>query len=236
MVCSRSACTGDGPGYKGFRVDLSSRASIDCMLSSWQEGAFDVLINNAGAMFWEAGCNDEGMERTVALNYLGPVYLTLRLLQQEQPLRVINIGSSLMRQAPLPEQWWRLHGRYDMAERYGLSKALLASFTAALLDAGVTARCVDPGLLRTDLGAGGGALSRMGRALTSLFGRLPDAAAVDVIASGFDQDEGDCGFRAISRRPPHLPMIVRDRRERTALFSSTRLLLEQSVGPSGDTP
>lgn len=131
---------------------------------------------------------------SLGVGALARAILTLRLLQQEQPLRVINIGSSLMRLAPLPEQWSRLHGRYDMAERYGLSKALLASFTAALLDAGVAARCVDPGLVRTDLGAGGDALSRIGRALTSLFGRMPDAAAVNVIASGFYHDEGNVAF------------------------------------------
>lgn len=234
-ICSRSACAEHGRRFKGYRVDLSSRASIDRMLSSWQEGAFDVLINNAGAMFWEAGSSDEGMEPTVALNYLGPVYLTLRLLQQKHSLRVINIGSALMRQEPLPERWWQLTTHYDMAERYALSKALLASFTATLLDRGAAARCVDPGLLRTDLGGGSGVLSTVGRALTSLFGQLPEAVAEAVIEAGLELGNEDCGFRAISRRCTRLPMIVKDRNQRAALFATTRSLLHRSMLPPGES-
>ena len=43
--------------------------------------SLDILINNAGGVFAERGETDEGFERSLALNFIGPVILTQHLLR-----------------------------------------------------------------------------------------------------------------------------------------------------------
>src|SRR5262249_34914272 len=60
----------------------------------------DVLINNAGAMFWHREMTAQGLERTFALNHMAYFVLTRLLrdrLTQSAPSRIVNVASEAHR-------------------------------------------------------------------------------------------------------------------------------------------
>src|SRR6266566_6371641 len=64
----------------------------------------DVLINNAGAMFWRRQVTADGLERTFALNHMGYFVLTALLrdkLVASSPARIVNVASDAHRGARL---------------------------------------------------------------------------------------------------------------------------------------
>ncbi|MDQ3997003.1 MAG: SDR family NAD(P)-dependent oxidoreductase [Gemmatimonadota bacterium] len=122
-------------------------------------GAIHVLVNNAGVNLARRTVSPDGFEMTLAINHLAPFLLTnllLPLLLASAPSRVVNVTS-----------WFERFGRIDFDDlhaerkRYGAlgayyqSKLANALFTyelaARLAGTGVTANCVDPGLVATDL-------------------------------------------------------------------------------------
>ncbi|MAV64250.1 MAG: short-chain dehydrogenase [Candidatus Marinimicrobia bacterium] len=57
----------------------------------------DILINNVGALFLKREITNEGLEKTFALNHLGPFCLTLELLDllnKSKNGRIINVSSA----------------------------------------------------------------------------------------------------------------------------------------------
>jgi retinol dehydrogenase 14 len=121
--------------------------------------AIHVLVNNAGVNLARRVVTPDGFEATLAVNHLGPFLLTnllLTLLRAGAPSRVVNVTS-----------WFERFGRIDFDDlhaqrrRYGAlgayyqSKLANVLFTYELADrlagTGVTANCVDPGLVATDL-------------------------------------------------------------------------------------
>jgi len=120
-------------------------------------GRLDVLINNVGgAGFAERQETSEGLEATLALNFVGPFALTTELLRilPAPPRRIINVVSSAF------EMWRRdpfddLDGRRDYValRMYGRAKLLSVLFTMALArrleGRGVSVTAVNPGMAWT---------------------------------------------------------------------------------------
>lgn len=117
-----------------------------------------VFINNVGGGgFAERRETPEGLEATLALNFVGPFALTSRLLPllvENGPSRVINIVSSAF------EMWKRdpfddldARTRYIGIEAYGHAKLLNLLFTLALArrltGTNVSANAVNPGMAWT---------------------------------------------------------------------------------------
>ena len=145
------------------RVDLGSLASVRSAAAevSRRFGAIHVLVNNAGVNLARRAVSPDGIELTFAVNHVGPFLLTnllLPLLRAGAPSRVVTVTS-----------WFERFGRIDLGDlrddgtrrRYGALRAYYRSklanvlFTyelaARLQGTGVTANCVDPGLVATDL-------------------------------------------------------------------------------------
>jgi NAD(P)-dependent dehydrogenase (short-subunit alcohol dehydrogenase family) len=83
---------------EGVSFDLGSMASVRRgaaeIAERWQ--ALDVLINNAGIFASERMVTDDGIELSLAVNYVGPFLLThllAPLLERGAPARVINVAS-----------------------------------------------------------------------------------------------------------------------------------------------
>jgi NAD(P)-dependent dehydrogenase (short-subunit alcohol dehydrogenase family) len=142
-------------------ADLGSMASVRAAAEdlSRRYRAIHVLVNNAGVNLARRVTSPDGFEMTFAVNHLGPFLLTnllLPLLRAGAPSRVVNVTS-----------WFERFGRIDFDDlhatrrRYGAlrayyqSKLANAHFTyelaSRLAGSGVTANCVDPGLVATDL-------------------------------------------------------------------------------------
>lgn len=144
-----------------LRMDLASMRSI-------REGAAEltrrwpaihVLVNNAGVNARRRAVTVDGRELTLAVNHLAPFLLTSLLapaLIRGAPSRVVNVTSVFAHVARLDLDDLELaRRRYDSTHAYNRSKLANVMFTLELAErlraAGVTANCVSPGLVRTDL-------------------------------------------------------------------------------------
>jgi NAD(P)-dependent dehydrogenase (short-subunit alcohol dehydrogenase family) len=92
------------------------------------------------------------------VNYLGPFVLTkllVPMLQRGAPSRVVNVTSWFERFGRLDVANLALRRRYNGDRAYMQSKLAILLFTKTLATRlaglGITANCVDPGLVATDL-------------------------------------------------------------------------------------
>jgi len=115
----------------------------------------DVLVNNAG--FFGVGLNKthDGFETTFAVNYLAPFLLTnllLDMLKRSAPSRIVNVAS-------VAHVWGQIGfnnlGKGRSVRAYNNSKLALVLFTYELArrlqGSGVTANCLHPGVVATNL-------------------------------------------------------------------------------------
>jgi retinol dehydrogenase 12 len=144
----------------------------------------DVLVNNAGLISPRYAVSAEGYELTLAVNHLAPFLLTNLLLDRlkaSAPARIVTVASQAHRGARLdiatithPPNWTPLSA-------YGRSKLANVLFMRALarrLDpAIVTACCLHPGVIATDIGDRAGTLAGLGWRLAKNFLPGPDKGA-----------------------------------------------------------
>jgi NAD(P)-dependent dehydrogenase (short-subunit alcohol dehydrogenase family) len=117
----------------------------------------DILINNSGGIFSERLETKDGLEATLALNFLGPYVLTRRLqplLIQNSSSRIININSSaheMCKADPFEDIGWIKP--YVGIEAYARAKLLNLLWTFALArklnGLGVTINATNPGMAWT---------------------------------------------------------------------------------------
>ena len=92
---------------------------------------YDVLINNAGALFGERACTEEGFERALAVNLLSPVALTEALMPSlADGARVINVvsGGLYLQGLPLNDLNYE-RGFYSGSKAYARAKRGLLAIT-----------------------------------------------------------------------------------------------------------
>jgi NAD(P)-dependent dehydrogenase (short-subunit alcohol dehydrogenase family) len=140
-----------------YKIDLSSIASIRQFVESFLQN-FDhvnILVNNAGITTPRREITEDGFERTMAINSIGPYILT-RLLTPYFPAgednRIVNVSS-----------WFYTYGKFSIAKihSYWYVKAYAVSKYAQLLIAlelsdslkekGITINAANPGTVRTGI-------------------------------------------------------------------------------------
>ena len=143
-------------------ADMSSQASVRALAEQIQQKypRLDVLINNAGGAAPAATLSADGIEMTLATNHLGPALLTLLLLpllKASAPSRIVNV-SSLVAQRPTRLEMNDLQfarRKYSAPAAYAQSKLLMNAFTfelaRRLAGTGVTANCLHPGVVATNI-------------------------------------------------------------------------------------
>lgn len=151
-------------------ADLSSQSQIHALstevgevLNDWHTDYLDVLVNNAGAVTSWYTPTADGIERQFAVNHLAPFLLTHLLLPyliKAPQGRVLTVSSNSHRHT-------RIHWKDVMFSRhYGTLKAYKQSKLANVLftlefnrrygaDTSMRAYAVDPGLVKTQIGAKG---------------------------------------------------------------------------------
>ena len=87
-----------GAAVETLVADLSSLSETRRLAEQirQQYPRLDVLLNNAGAMFWNRSESVDGIEKTFALNHLSYFVLTnllLPVLKQSTPARIVNVAS-----------------------------------------------------------------------------------------------------------------------------------------------
>jgi NAD(P)-dependent dehydrogenase (short-subunit alcohol dehydrogenase family) len=148
--------------------DLSSMSAIRKFTEEFKSkyDRLDVLVNNAGAVFSKRQVTHEGLERTLAVNYLAPFLLThelLPLLKSSSPSRVINLSSGLASRAELNLDDLQSESGYKSQKVYRSTKLMVEMFTyeiaRRLEGTGVSVNAVRPGFVATNLGRNSGSLS-----------------------------------------------------------------------------
>jgi len=134
-------------------LDLASPASIARFVAELRGQPIDVLVNNAGAMFATHALTAAGVERTLAVNCVGPLQLTEALA----PVRIVNVVTAALGRDAL-----------DPGRRFATMSAYLSAKLALMRVARVWAtdgkhvQCLHPGMMRTPMldapGLGGGAM------------------------------------------------------------------------------
>jgi NAD(P)-dependent dehydrogenase (short-subunit alcohol dehydrogenase family) len=147
-----ASINGNGGFAQPYRCDLSDREAIEALTAQLlaEHGTVDILINNAGRSIRRSIVDSldrfHDFERTMALNYYGPVALSLGLLPamlRQDRGQIINI-STWATQLPSPQY-----------VAYTASKAALDAFTrgtaAEMLGSGVALTSVHLPLVRTPM-------------------------------------------------------------------------------------
>jgi len=143
-------------------ADMSSQASVRALAEQIQRkySRLDVLVNNAGGSARAPTLSADGIEMTLATNHLGAALLTLLLLdllKASAPSRIVNVSSSEAQSpARLDTNDLQFERRkYSGIAAYRQSKLLMNAFTfelaRRLAGTGVTANCLHPGAVATNI-------------------------------------------------------------------------------------
>jgi len=143
--------------------DFASLKSINNFVKEFKQkyDKLDVLINNHGAFFIRKTLTEDKIEATFAVNHLGYFSLTLQLLdllKASSHSRIVNVASSSnysVKSLNIDDYNWEKR-RYKMMDAYADSKIHNILFTFLLSEklkgTGVTANCLHPGYVNTNIG------------------------------------------------------------------------------------
>lgn len=142
-------------------IDLASLASVrDFARQVLDEGQpIARLMNNAGTMETARHTTEDGLERTVSVNYVGPYLLTRLLLPlMERGSRVVNMVSCTYAIGRLDfPDFFTLgcRGSFWRIPIYSNTKLALTLFTLDLArrveQRGIVVHAADPGIVSTDM-------------------------------------------------------------------------------------
>jgi len=160
--------------------DLSSLGSVRRAVAEFRAGHdhLDLLINNAGTMTTRFQKSMDGLELTFAANYLGPWLLTRLLLDSlvaGTNARIVTVASAVHLRGELDvSQLTTESGKgFSGMATYARSKLgnVMATISQAelLADTPITANCLHPGVVGTNITGDTNAFLRFGMKLISPF-------------------------------------------------------------------
>lgn len=142
------------------QIDLSSMASVtnvaDDLLGRGKH--IDLLMNNAGTMSTGLMTTEDGLEYTVAVNYVAPFLLTLKLLPlMGKGTRIVNMISCTYSIGQLTSEFFTRgkSGSFWRIPVYSNTKLALWLFTHELSERlkedGIAVNAADPGIVSTNI-------------------------------------------------------------------------------------
>jgi NAD(P)-dependent dehydrogenase (short-subunit alcohol dehydrogenase family) len=224
-------------------ADLSSQESIRLLAENFQQHyqQLHVLINNAGGVNLSRRETVDGLEMTFAVNYLAPFLLTNLLLDKlkaSAPARIVNVSSGSHQSGYIKMDDLELEKGYRFMRAYGQSKLALVLFTYELArrlqGTGVTANCLHPGFVATNIGQNG--VGSVGRSIVKLiFSRLgispEEGAKTSIYLASSPEIEGVTGkYFAKSIPVRSAPISYDETLQRQLWEASTKLVNLHDVG------
>jgi NAD(P)-dependent dehydrogenase (short-subunit alcohol dehydrogenase family) len=214
-------------------ADLSSQESIQQLVERFKQRYthLHVLINNAGAAFTGRRETVDGLEMTLAVNYLAPFLLThllLDVLKASAPARIVNVSSGSHKAGYIKLDNLQSKNPYRSMKVYGQAKLAVVLFTYELArrleGTGVTVNCLHPGFVATHFGQrdAGLAFRLLVKAIGS-FGASPqEGAKTSISLASSPEVEGVTGKYFVKSIPRRSAAISYDE-------SLQRQLWEQSA-------
>ncbi len=150
----------DNPNIDLLLADLSSQQSIRQLADDFKQrySQLHVLINNAGVFSPRKRLTVDGIDMVFAVNQLAPFLLTnllLDVLKASAPARIVNVSSGSHEANYLKLDDLQSEEHYRPMRAYGQSKLALVLFTYELArrleGTGVTANCLHPGFVATNI-------------------------------------------------------------------------------------
>ncbi|HEY0107749.1 MAG TPA: SDR family oxidoreductase [Rhizomicrobium sp.] len=154
------------------------------------EPAIDVLINNAGAVFFSRQASADGLEMTFATNHMAYFVVTnvlLPNLKAAPGARIVSTASDAHKAGKLDFDDLQSEKSYSTVRAYGTSKLENILFTRELArrlaGSGVTANCLHPGFVGTRFGANNtrSGWSQLLRRAVMAFGITPEEGAKTIV-------------------------------------------------------
>jgi NAD(P)-dependent dehydrogenase (short-subunit alcohol dehydrogenase family) len=167
-------------------ADLASQASIRKLAEDFrgQHPALHVLINNAGIIPRKRLVTEDGFETQFAVNHIAPFLLTnllLDVLKSSAPARIVTVASDMHRGATIDFDDIQSERSYSPTQVYARTKLANVLFTCELAKrlqgTKVTANCLHPGVVATNLLADGMGIPRPLKSTTRLMGTSPEKGA-----------------------------------------------------------
>ncbi len=188
--------------------DLGSQKSIEQFANEFKQhyDRLDVLVNNAGVLMRERSLNEDGIESTFAINHLGYFLLTNLLLdvltRGGATARIVNVASTAHKYGKIDIGGWVIGRDYSAFGAYANSKLANVLFTYELArrleGTGVTANCLHPGAVGTNLYRG---LPKLLQALIMLVTMGPERGArTSIYLAGSPEVEAVSGKYFARRR------------------------------------
>ncbi|HEY5569577.1 MAG TPA: SDR family oxidoreductase [Gammaproteobacteria bacterium] len=160
-VCREIVRSAVRANVSGVVADFASLADVRRLAREIADrhGRLDVLVNNAGTVTMRRKPTVDGFEWQLGINHLAPFLLTNLLLERlkaSAPARIVTVSSRAHRRGVLDfdDLNWE-HRKYDGLQAYGASKLANILFTSELArrltGSGVTANCLHPGVVATNI-------------------------------------------------------------------------------------
>lgn len=140
-----------------LELDLNSLASIRTFVEEIKNQGFkvDKLLNNAGIICRDFTVNDDGFETTLAVNYLGPLYLSkLMIPLMDGGFNIVNTVSVTRGVSKLDEHFFDLDKkRFSQLGTYGKAKyaLFLSSLTLSETIKNGSVNLTDPGVVNSNM-------------------------------------------------------------------------------------
>lgn len=170
--------------------DLSRREHIFDAAREFKQRfrRLDVLVNNAAVLTRKRRFTAEGFELQFFVNHLAYFLLTgllIDVLEASAPSRIVNVASTAHSRGVLDFDNLQGEKHYNGWQQYGTTKLLNIMFTYELarrLDGrGVTANCLHPGVIHTNLMSNYSKTINWAWHLLQWFFKKPDEGAVTPI-------------------------------------------------------
>ncbi len=202
-------------------ADLSSQQSIRQLAEEFKQrySHLHVLINNAGVFQLRKRMTVDGLDMVFAVNQLAPFLLTnllLDVIKASAPARIVNVSSDSHEANYLKLDDLQSEKHYRPMRAYGQSKLALVLFTYELArrleGTGVTANCLHPGFVSTNIAQRG--LPPIVRLLAKpifLFGISPEEGAkTSLYLASSPEVEGVTGKYFVKSVPRQSALLTHD--------------------------
>lgn len=140
-----------------LELDLNSLSSIRMFAENIKNQGFKVnkLLNNAGIICRDFTVNDDGFETTVAVNYIGPLYLSKLVIPlMDDGFNIVNTVSVTRGVSKLDKHFFDLDKkRFSQLGTYGKAKyaLFLSSLTLSEKIKNGSVNLTDPGVVDSNM-------------------------------------------------------------------------------------